>query len=244
MIQVHTYESYEELSKHAAKIVSDQIRIKPDSVLGLATGSSPVGLYRELIRMHEEDGLDFADVTSFNLDEYLGLDPKHAQSYRTFMNQNLFNHINIEIAKTHVPSGIADDIAAMALSYEQAIQDAGGIDLQILGIGSDGHIAFNEPGSDLDSRTRVVDLEEQTISDNARFFESIDDVPRQAITMGVGTILEAREIILVANGEGKSAAVSDAVQGDVSTQCTASALQNHAKTTFILDKAAAAGLNI
>ena len=244
MIQIHTYDSYEDLSKHAAELVSDQIRMKPDSVLGLATGSSPVGLYKELIRMHQEEDLDFANVTSFNLDEYLGLNPEHAQSYRTFMNQNLFDHINIEIVRTHVPSGIAEDIAAMALSYEQAIHNAGGIDLQILGIGSDGHIAFNEPGSDLDSRTRVVDLEEQTISDNARFFESIDDVPRQAITMGVGTILEAREIILVANGEGKSAAVSDAVQGDVSTQCTASALQNQAKTTFILDKAAAAGLNI
>ena len=244
MIQIHTYDSYEDLSKHAALLVSEQIRMKPDSVLGLATGSSPVGLYKELIRMHQEEDLDFANVTSFNLDEYLGLDPEHAQSYRTFMNQNLFDHINIEIVRTHVPSGIAEDIAAMALSYEQAIRNAGGIDLQILGIGSDGHIAFNEPGSALDSRTRVVDLEEQTIRDNARFFESIDDVPRQAITMGVGTILEAREIILVANGEGKSAAVSDAVQGDVSTQCTASALQNHSKTTFILDKAAAARLNI
>ena len=244
MIQIHTYDSYEDLSKHAAELVSDQIRMKPDSVLGLATGSSPVGLYKELIRMHQEEDLDFANVTSFNLDEYLGLNPEHAQSYRTFMNQNLFDHINIEIVRTHVPSGIAEDIAAMALSYEKAIHNAGGIDLQILGIGSDGHIAFNEPGSALDSRTRVVDLEEQTIRDNARFFESIDDVPRQAITMGVGTILEAREIILVANGEGKSAAVSDAVQGDISTQCTASALQNHSKITFILDKAAAARLNI
>ncbi len=243
MIQVHTHDNYEDLSKYAAQMVSDQIRKKPDSVLGLATGSSPVGLYRELIQMHQEDGLDFARVTSFNLDEYLGLDAAHPQSYRTFMNQNLFDHINIDIGRTHVPCGVADDLAAMALSYEQAIRDAGGIDLQILGIGSDGHIAFNEPGSTLDSRTRVVDLEEQTISDNARFFDSINDVPRQAITMGVGTILEAREIILVANGEGKSAAVSDAVQGDVSPQCTASALQNHPKTTFILDTTAAAGLN-
>lgn len=242
MIEIVIYDSYEDISRHAARIVAQQIRNKPNCVLGLATGSSPIGLYRELIRMHSEDGLDFSCLTSFNLDEYLGLAPQHPQSYRTFMNQNLFEHVNIDLQRTHVPSGVANDIDSHAKAYEQSIYDAGGIDLQILGIGSDGHIAFNEPGSPLDSRTRVVDLEDQTVSDNARFFESIEDVPRQAITMGVGTILEARQILLVANGEGKSSAITNAVHGEVSTQCTASALQNHPNTTFLLDSSAASGL--
>ena len=242
MIEIVILDSYEDISRHAAQIVAQQISDKPDSVLGLATGSSPVGLYRELVRMHSEDGLDFSGLTTFNLDEYLGLAPQHPQSYRSFMNQNLFEHVNVDMQRTHVPSGVADDLDSHAMAYEQSIYDAGGIDLQILGIGSDGHIAFNEPGSPLDSRTRVVDLEEQTVSDNARFFESIEDVPRQAITMGVGTILEARKIILVANGEGKSFAIANAVQGEVSTQCTASALQNHPSTTFLLDSSAASGL--
>lgn len=233
---------YEAMSKRGAEFVAEVVRNKPDCVLGLATGSTPVGLYKELIRMHKEEGLDFSRVTTFNLDEYHGLSPTHDQSYYYFMQENLFKDINVPPQSINVPSGPAKDVEAYCDEYERMIEDAGGIDIQVLGIGGDGHIAFNEPGSSLASRTRLVVLDEQTIEDNARFFDRIEDVPRFAITMGVGTILEARTCLMLANGEKKAGVVAKAVEGPITSQITASALQLHPKTIVILDEEAASEL--
>ncbi len=236
--------TYEELSKAAAATVAKVLHAKPNAVLGLATGSTPIGLYKELIRMHKDEGLDFSHVTTFNLDEYVGLKPDHPQSYRCFMQENLFNHINIAPQNVHLPSASADNCQAFCESYERMIIDCGGIDLQVLGIGSDGHIGFNEPTSSLGSRTRIKTLTRQTIEDNARFFRNGKQVPTYAITMGVATILEARQIILLANGEGKAEAVANAIEGPVSSMCTASALQLHNQVVFYLDSAAAGKLKM
>jgi glucosamine-6-phosphate deaminase len=224
-------------SGKVAEIIADAIRSQPKTVLGLATGGTPVGTYRELVRMHREDGLDFSHVTSFNLDEYIGLGPDHPQSFRHFMQQHLFDHVNI--TQTHVPDGLATDLALHARAYEENIRLAGGIDLQILGIGSNGHIAFNEPGSAADSRTRAIDLTPDTINANSRFFDSIDEVPRHAITMGIGTILEAKEIVLMAMGQGKADAVKRAIEDDPDVSHPASWLQHHDQVTFVLDRDAA-----
>jgi glucosamine-6-phosphate deaminase len=235
---------YDTLSKQAAAAVAEVVRAKPDCVIGLATGSSPLGLYAELIRMHKEEGLDFSKARSFNLDEYVGLKGDHPQSYRRFMDENLFSGINIDPANTHVPSGTADDYARFCDEYEKAIADAGGIDVQVLGIGSDGHIGFNEPGTSLASRTHVTTLTEQTVDDNARFFDSKDEVPRYACTMGVGTVLETRRCVLVANGAKKVPAVSAMIEGPITAMCTASALQMHNDTQVFLDEEAAGGLKL
>jgi glucosamine-6-phosphate deaminase len=229
----------EAASRRAARFVAELIRKKPNCVLGLATGSTPLVAYRELIRLHREEGLDFSQVTTFNLDEYVGLGPTHPQSYRYFMQQNLFDHINIDSTRTNVPDGRALDFENHCRQYEQRIKDTGGIDLQILGVGSDGHIAFNEPGSSLGSRTRLKTLTSETIRDNARFFGGEDKVPRLAVTMGVGTILESRRCVLLAFGPHKAAAVRDTVEGPVTAQVTASALQLHREVIGIFDEAAA-----
>src|SRR6056297_1357208 len=186
-----------------------------DLVLGLATGGTPIRVYRKLVEMHDNDRLDFSAVTTFNLDEYVGLPGDHPQSYRYFMQQQLFDHINVDLHRTHVPDGTAADPATAACDYEGRIRQAGGIDLQLLGIGSNGHIAFNEPGSSLASRTRLKSLAAETIRDNARFFGSESDVPRLAITMGVGTIMEAKQCLLLATGENKATAIRDAIEGPV-----------------------------
>jgi len=233
---------YDQLSSVAARIIRRQIRRKPDSVLGLATGGTPVGTYKELIRMHKEEGLDFSKATTFNLDEYLGLPPTHDQSYHHFMRQNLFNHVNINPERIHVPDGMAEDIDRHCQWYEERIREAGGIDLQLLGIGSDGHVAFNEPGSSLGSRTRLKTLAEQTIKDNARFFAKEEDVPRFALTMGVGTIMEAREILLIANGKNKAAVCAEFIEGPVTARVTASMLQLHPRVIVVLDEDAASQL--
>ncbi|MCA9171368.1 MAG: glucosamine-6-phosphate deaminase, partial [Planctomycetales bacterium] len=193
-------DDYEEISRAAARDVARLLNSKPNAVLGLATGSTPLGIYRELVRMHRDEGLDFSKVTTFNLDEYVGLTPSNPQSYHYFMHEQLFQHINIARQNIHIPSGTTDNYDAFCVWYEQRIVDCGGIDLQVLGIGSDGHIAFNEPSSSLGSRTRLKTLAKQTIQDNARFFSRPEDVPIYAVTMGVGTILEARSILLVASG--------------------------------------------
>ena len=236
---------YEEMSKTAAQIVARLVRRKPNCVLGLATGSTPLGLYRELIRMHKEEKLDFSGVVTFNLDEYYGLPPDHPQSYRYFMDENLFKHINIRPENTHVPSGIVpiEDMEEYCRNYEEMIKKAGGIDLQVLGIGGDGHIAFNEPGSSLTSRTRLVALDEQTRTDNSRFFDSLDQVPKAAITMGVGTILEARCCLLLATGRKKAEVVAKAIEGPITSQITASALQLHPNAIVVLDEEAASELS-
>lgn len=243
-MEVLICEDYETMSAEAAKIVAGVVNNKPNAVLGLATGSTPLALYKELIRMHRDEGLNFQHVTTFNLDEYVGLPPEHDQSYRYFMNENLFKHINVPIQNTHVPSGTTDNYAAFCQWYEDRIEQCGGIDIQILGIGSDGHIAFNEPGSSLASRTRIKTLAEPTINDNARFFDRKEDVPIYAVTMGVGTILEADRLLLVANGENKASAVADAVEGPVCSLCTASALQLHPDATVVLDPPAASKLKL
>jgi glucosamine-6-phosphate deaminase len=229
----------EAASRRAAKFVADLVRRKPNCVLGLATGSTPLAAYRELIRLHREEGLSFAQATTFNLDEYVGLAPSHPQSYRYFMQQHLFDAIDIDPRRTNVPDGRALDFEAHARAYEQKIKDAGGIDLQILGIGTDGHIAFNEPGSSLGSRTRLKSLASETIRDNARFFGGEDKVPRLAVTMGVGTILESRRCLLLAFGSHKAAAVRNTVEGPITAQVTATALQLHREVVGIFDEPAA-----
>ncbi|MHC4404963.1 MAG: glucosamine-6-phosphate deaminase [Planctomycetota bacterium] len=243
-MQIIICDSYEELGKVAAQAVAKTLNSKPNAVLGLATGSTPLGLYQELIRRHKEEGLDFSQVTTFNLDEYVGLPNNHPQSYHYFMNENLFKDINIPRQNVYIPLGTTDNYEAFCQWYEQRIIDCGGIDLQVLGIGSDGHIAFNEPSSSLGSRTRIKTLTKQTIDDNARFFDNPDEVPVYAITMGVGTILEARRILLLANGESKAEAVASAIEGPVTSMCSASALQLHRDAVFFLDRAAASKLKM
>ena len=241
-IEVIICQDKQEVAHEAAKIFAKDIKEKPGIALGLATGGTPVGMYKELIRMHKEEGLDFSRVRSFNLDEYVGLSGDHPQSYRYFMDDNLFNHINIDKAKTHVPSGIAEDILTSCQKYEEDIKTQGGVDLQLLGIGSNGHIAFNEPGSPSESRTREVGLTEKTIKDNARFFENESEVPQKAVTMGITTILEAKKIVLLATGGNKAEVVAKALKSLATIEVPASFLQNHSNCVFIVDKEAASGL--
>ncbi len=227
------------VSRRAAEIIAGLVARKPRAVLGLATGSTPLATYKRLIELHQSGQISFSEVTSFNLDEYVGLAADHTQSYHFFMHDNLFRHIDIASSRCHVPDGMADDYEEYGRMYEQQIADAGGIDLQLLGIGTDGHIAFNEPGSSLASRTRLKALTEQTRVDNSRFFGSLDEVPRLAISMGVGTILESRQILLLATGANKASAVRSFIEGPVTSQITASALQLHPAATVLLDEAAA-----
>ena len=232
-------ESYEELSKAAAEEFAKVIKEKPNAVLGLATGGSPVGMYKELIKMYEKNELDFSKVTTVNLDEYIGLNPEHNQSYRHFMNENLFNHININIANTFVPNGLADNLEVECKEYDKKIMELGGIDIQLLGVGNNGHIAFNEPDEQLSAGTHVISLTENTIEANSRFFENINDVPKKAITMGLGGIMKAKKIILIASGESKAEAIKDLFSGKITTDNPASMLQMHRDVTVIVDKEAA-----
>ena len=229
---------YEDMSREAARIVAEAIRAKPDLVLGLATGSTPLGLYRELARLHREEGLDFSRVRVFHLDEYAGLPADHPQSYRRYLRDNLLKHVNVEGSRVHFLDGAAHDLEAEAARYESLIEREGGVDLQILGIGSNGHIGFNEPGSPFDSRTRVVELSHSTIRDNARFFDDPAQVPRRALSQGIGTILEARRVLLLADGSGKKPAVGAALNGPVTTALPASALRTRPGVTVLVDSAA------
>jgi len=231
-------------AQYAAGIIRHQVESKPNSVLGLATGSTPEDTYRLLVKAHQEDGLNFSGVTTFNLDEYLGLPRDHEQSYYWFMHDRLFNHINVRPENVNLPDGMAADPEAACAQYEEKIRAAGGIDLQLLGIGGDGHIAFNEPGSSLASRTRVKTLTEQTIKDNAGLFfnGNEDEVPRFAITMGVGSILDARHCLLLATGARKADVIKAMIEGPVSSAVTASALQLHPRVTVVLDEEAASKL--
>ena len=234
----------EEASRKAADLVSALLTAKPNAVLGLATGSTPVPLYQALIKDCAAGKISFKKAKSWNLDEYWGLPPTHDQSYRYFMDTNLFDHVDIVKKNTHVLNGLAKDWRKEVTAYEAAIAKAGGIDLQVLGIGSDGHIAFNEPGSSLASRTRLVSLTPQTVKDNSRFFKKMSDVPKQALSMGVGSIMEAKRIVLLAFGANKADAVKGAVEGGVSQFCTASALQMHPDCWFFCDEAAASKLKL
>ncbi|MCH2025396.1 MAG: glucosamine-6-phosphate deaminase [Verrucomicrobiales bacterium] len=232
----------EECASIGGRIIANLINGKPNAVLGLATGSTPIPLYSELVRMHKEEGLSFSEVTSFNLDEYIGLSGEHPCSYQFFMNEELFGKIDIKSNSAHIPNGEAQDIQSECLQYEQAIRSSGGIDLQVLGIGSDGHIGFNEPGSSLGSRTRIKTLTGETIEDNARFFDNPDQVPRHCITMGVGTIMDSETVLLFAFGEGKADIISKAVEGPVSAMVPASILQLHPNVKVIVDEAAGSNL--
>lgn len=234
---------YNDMSKQAAKLIAEEVTRNPKTVLGLATGGTPVGMYRELVSLHQQDGVDFSQAQSFNLDEYVGLPSLHPQSYRTYMNENLFAHINLPAEKTHVPQGDAEDLEAECKRYEQAIAQAGGIDIQVLGIGNNGHIGFNEPGSAKDTTTRVVALTQSTIKANARYFDSIQEVPTQAVSMGIQTILGAKKIILLASGEAKAQAVSQMLEGEMTADVPASLLQQHPDVTVIVDEEAASALS-
>ena len=231
-----TVKSYEELSSKAAAIIASQVTLKPDCVLGLATGSSPVGAYKLLVEACKNGELDFSSVTSVNLDEYEGLDGTNDQSYRYFMNKNLFEGINIDIAKTFVPNGCAADLAAEGKAYDEHIKALGGIDLQLLGIGLDGHIGFNEPDQFFTAETHAVDLDESTIKANARFFESEADVPRRAITMGMMSIMQAKKVLLIANGAAKKDIVNKAFFGPITPLVPASILQLHPDVTVIFSE--------
>ncbi len=234
----------EEASRKAAAMITSAVKANPKIVLGLATGSTPVGMYKEMIKAVKAKEVSYSQVRTWNLDEYLGLAGTHDQSYRYFMNTNLFDSIDIKKSNTHVLNGLAKDWRKEVKAYEAAIKKAGGIDIQVLGIGSDGHIAFNEPGSSLSSRTRLVSLTPQTIKDNSRFFKKAADVPKQALSMGVGSIMEAKKIILLAFGKNKADAVAAAVEGGVSQFCTASALQMHEDAWFFCDEEAASRLKL
>lgn len=235
-------DTYEEVSKEAANIFIDVIRNNPKAVIGLATGSTPIGMYEELVSAYERGLISFKNITSFNLDEYVGLDPKNESSYRYFMNEYLFNKVDININKTFVPIGREEGIEEACKSYEELIEKHGPIDIQLLGVGEDGHIAFNEPGEFLHSNTNVTVLAQETREVNSRFFNSVDEVPTKAITMGMGTILRAKKIVLIANGDKKRAVMERFFADDgVSTDFPISFLKLHQDATIICDRAAYTG---
>lgn len=241
-MKVRIFETAQEAAVAGAEIIAEVMKSKENPVLGLATGSTPVGMYQELIRKNAAGELDFSKVRSYNLDEYIGLDGSHDQSYRYFMNHNLFDHVNIDKENTHVPCGTGADHEADAKQYDAMIEAAGNIDVQVLGIGNNGHIGFNEPGKVFVKGTHVVDLTESTIDANQRFFASRDDVPRQAITMGMGGIMSARKVILMAFGKNKAQAIYNTVNGPVDPMVPASLLQLHGDVIVLLDKDAASKL--
>ncbi|MGX5716498.1 glucosamine-6-phosphate deaminase [Arthrobacter sp. MAHUQ-56] len=232
-----------QLGRLAADAIEDLVRRKPDAVLGLATGSSPLPVYDELAARHAQ-GLDFSRTSAFTLDEYVGLPAGHPESYREVIRREFTSRVNIAPENVHGPDGAAADIPAACAAYEEAIRSAGGVDLQLLGVGTDGHIAFNEPGSSFASRTRIKSLIEQTRRDNARFFHSLAEVPHHVLTQGLGTIMDARHVILLATGAQKAQAVRDFVEGPVAAICPASVLQFHPHATILLDEAAASALRL
>lgn len=229
----------EAMSKKAAAIVSSQIILKPDCVLGLATGDTPLGMYRELIKMYENKEVDFSDVTIFNLDEYCKLAREDTQSYYYYMNHNFFNHINVKKGNTYIPNGTAKDIDEECRNYERQIKNKGGIDLQVLGIGANGHIGFNEPDINFEAETHLVRLDKMTIEANSRFFSSKDEVPTLAISMGIKTIMQSRMVLLLANGETKADAIYKTVKGKIRPEVPASIIQLHPNATIIIEKNAA-----
>lgn len=224
---------YTDLSRKAANVISAQVILKPHAILGLATGSTPIGMYKQLIEWYQKGDIDFSAVKSINLDEYVGLTGDNKQSYRYFMNENLFRHINIHLENTYVPDGMAADMEEECRRYDALINEVGGIDLQLLGIGHNGHIGFNEPGHAFEKTTHIVELGESTIKANARFFGSIDAVPRKAITMGIKSIMQAKKLLLVANGPDKKEIVEKALYGPVTPSVPASILQFHPNLTVV-----------
>ena len=238
MIRIYAAENYDEMSEKAARIIAAQVIVKPECVLGLATGSSPIGTYKGLVERYKAGKISFAGVTTVNLDEYKGLSGTHDQSYRYFMQHNLFDHIDIVPENTYVPNGLAEDAEAECRNYDELVRSFGYADLQLLGLGRNGHIGFNEPGDDFVKETHVVDLTESTIEANARFFASADEVPKQALTMGIGCIMQARRVLLIASGADKAEAIYQAVCGPITPQCPASILQLHSDVVIVGDEAA------
>jgi glucosamine-6-phosphate deaminase len=236
-------ENYVEMSKKAAQMVLSQVKLKPNSVLGLATGSTPIGMYKNLVQMYKNGVIDFSEVITFNLDEYYNLPRDNEQSYYYFMYDNLFNHININRENIHMPNGMALDIYKECENYDEAIKEWGGIDIQVLGIGNNAHIGFNEPTISFEKGTHIVNLRNSTIEANSRFFDNIEDVPKKAITMGTGSIFRAKKIMLLAYGKSKAGAISNTVYGKVTPEVPASILQFHSDVVLILDKEAASKLN-
>lgn len=232
-MRFYNVDSYEKLSHKTSDIIASQVILKPNCVLGLATGSSPLGTYANLAEKYSRGELDFSEVTSVNLDEYVGLDGTDNQSYRYFMNENLFSKINIDIAKTHVPNGCAEDLDKECKRYDKLIKDLGEIDLQLLGIGLDGHIGFNEPCDKFLKNTNIVTLDSSTIEANSRFFDSVNDVPTKAITMGIGAIMRAKKVLLIANGMNKREIIEKAFFGPITPLVPASILQLHNDLTVI-----------
>lgn len=243
-MEIIIHQNSQSACEYAARMIEKLILKKPNAVLGLATGGTPVPVYQSLIEKHQKSGLDFSKVTSFNLDEYVGVAPDHETSYHRFMKENLFSKINISPEKTHIPDGLTKDVDAHCAEYEKQIIAAGGIDLQLLGIGAEGHIGFNEPSSSLQSRTRIKTLLERTREDNKRFFAPGEKVPHHAITMGIGTIMEARTVVLLAFGKSKAKAVAESVEGPISARMPASILQMHPKAVILLDEASASELEM
>ncbi|MCH1982553.1 glucosamine-6-phosphate deaminase [Ruminococcus sp. OA3] len=237
-MKIYTTNDYQEMSQKAAHIIASQIILKPDSVLGLATGSTPIGTYQNLVKWYNEGDLDFKEIKTVNLDEYKGLDRENDQSYYYFMHDNLFSHVNIDLNNTHLPDGTEPDSDKECRRYEDVIKSMGGVDLQLLGLGHNGHIGFNEPAEFFALETNCVDLQESTIEANKRFFASADDVPRQAYTMGIGTIMRAKKVLVVVSGEDKADIVKKAFFGEVTPKVPASVLQMHRDVTVVADKAA------
>ena len=238
-MKILVVKNYDEMSKVAAKELAEIISKKPEATLGLATGGTPVGMYKELIDMHKNNSLDFSKVTTVNLDEYVGLSGEHDQSYRYFMDSNLFNHVNIRKEYTFVPNGLAEDMLKECVNYDKRIEELGGIDVQVLGIGSNGHIGFNEPSDTLSLGTHVTDLAESTIEANSRYFVSKEEVPTKALTMGLGAIMKAKKILLMVSGESKAEIMDKVVNGKITTQVPASFLQMHKDVVLIIDEDAA-----
>lgn len=231
---------YSDLSRRASRIIASEIKKKPDLVLGLATGSTPLGTYQELVRLYREEGLDFSRVVTFNLDEYYGISMDNPQSYHYYMFENFFKHVNIKPENIHIPDGMAGDVEAHCRKYDEEIAKYGGIDLQLLGIGQNGHIGFNEPGDELLTATHLTNLTQNTIEANSRFFKSMDEVPKQAITMGLGTIIQAKKIVLLASGKNKAEIMAELLdENAVSTKNPASFLLLHKDVTVIIDEEAA-----
>jgi glucosamine-6-phosphate deaminase len=237
-MKIYSAKDYDSLSRKAANIISAQVIMKPDAVLGLATGSTPIGAYRQLVEWYKKGDIDFSQTISVNLDEYAGLPGSHEQSYRYFMNENLFHHVNIKMENTNVPNGMTDDHQKECLRYDKVIRDLGGIDLQLLGIGANGHIGFNEPGTAFEMGTHVVTLTENTRKNNARFFNSLSEVPTHALTMGIKSIMSAKKVLLLATGEEKAQALYNSFFGPVTPSVPASILQLHNDCIVIADEAA------
>lgn len=241
VIEVH---DYSEMSQKAAEYIIEKVRQDPSITLGLATGGTPIGTYKNLILDHQRNGTSYKNVSTFNLDEYIGLSGVDKNSYRFFMNDQLFNHIDININNTHIPRGDIENTESECMRYEDLISNHGGIDLQIIGIGSNGHIGFNEPGTSFNSTTHIVKLADSTIKANARFFNRVEDVPNEAITMGISTLLKSREILLLVSGENKKEAMLKLLTGELTESVPASVLKNHPNVTIIADQASLCGLKV